>query len=95
MTRIPANKNQVREYGISPQVGYKWSRRFVQNGPVGMSDFGKDQNHIAHAQRNVGAARFGNGACKRYFTKRRSACGLNERGFPIVEGWQVHFPFLT
>jgi hypothetical protein len=41
------------------------------------------------------AARFGNGACKRYFTKRRIACGLNERGFPVVEGWKVHFPFIT
>ena len=27
-----------REYGISPKVGYKWSRRFVQNGLGGLNE---------------------------------------------------------
>jgi transposase len=26
------------EYGISPKVGYKWSRRFVQNGLGGLNE---------------------------------------------------------
>ena len=39
--RAPTAENfraLCREYGISPEVGYKWSRRFVQHGIEGLME---------------------------------------------------------
>jgi hypothetical protein len=80
-----------REYGISPRVGYKWSRRFVLHGLEGLQEESRKPKYPGIESRRVKANGSIDFRSKWYFL-RTALAGWDVGLSPVASGcWEVRF----